>query len=258
MYDTNPELDREVVRAIIESVTQRNSILTYGDLAKIVGANRDMVMSAQSFGSALGRIQDYCLKLDLPSLPVMVTNKSGNPEEGFIAHYREIHPGLSNLSDKEIIRSERQKCLTCKDWQTLYDFVGIKEPVPATVDVMGQRANTPIYEEGERIAQVLREEIKRNPAARIACLAEKGHRCVVCENDLEEIYGVSGIIHVHHLKPLHESIGIGVVDPSRDLVPVCPNCHAVIHSKRNDFGQPDVYTPNEVRAMFGLPPLEEY
>lgn len=81
MYDTNPELDREVVRAIIESVTQRNSTLTYGDLARIVGANRDMVMSAQSFGFALGRIQDYCLKLDLPSLPVMVTNKSGNPEK---------------------------------------------------------------------------------------------------------------------------------------------------------------------------------
>lgn len=72
------------------------------------------------------------------------------------------------------------------------------------------------------------------------------------------IYGVSGIIHVHHLKPLHESIGIGIVDPSRDLVPVCPNCHAVIHSKRNDFGKPDVCTPNEVRAMLGLPPLEEY
>lgn len=77
MYDTNPELDREVVRAIIESVTQRNSTLTYGDLARIVGANRDMVMSAQSFGFALGRIQDF----DLPSLPVMVTNKSGNPEK---------------------------------------------------------------------------------------------------------------------------------------------------------------------------------
>lgn len=255
MYDTNPDLDRDVIKAVLIPVTQKNSMLTYGDLAKIIGAQHDMNMSAQSFGPALGRIQDYCLELGLPSLPVMVTNASGSPEKGFIEHYREIHSESSNLSDIDIIRNERHNCLVCKDWQKLYDYVGIHEQVPLTVDVIGQHANVPVYEEGERITGAICEEIKRNPEARIACLAEKGHRCIVCEKDLEEVYGVPGIIHVHHLKPLHETIGTRAVDPNKDLIPVCPNCHAVIHSKRNDFGQPGVYTPDEVRAMLGLPPL---
>ncbi|WP_082507349.1 MULTISPECIES: HNH endonuclease [unclassified Duganella] len=36
-------------------------------------------------------------------------------------------------------------------------------------------------------------------------------------------------IHVHHLKPLAEIKESYVVDPIQDLVPLCPNCHAMIH-----------------------------
>ena len=35
-----------------------------------------------------------------------------------------------------------------------------------------------------------------------------------------------------------------VLDPLQDLVPVCPNCHAVIHLRREG-----VYGVEEVRAM---------
>lgn len=72
------------------------------------------------------------------------------------------------------------------------------------------------------------------------------------------MYGISGIIHVHHLAPLHESTGVREVDPEKDLIPVCPNCHAAIHAKRNEFNKPDVYSPNEIRRRLGFPPLETY
>jgi 5-methylcytosine-specific restriction protein A len=37
------------------------------------------------------------------------------------------------------------------------------------------------------------------------------------------------IIHVHHIVPV-SSIGEKYkVDPINDLIPVCPNCHAVFH-----------------------------
>ena len=42
-----------------------------------------------------------------------------------------------------------------------------------------------------------------------------------------------GYIHVHHIVPLSE-IGEGYeVDPINDLIPVCPNCHNMLHKKIN-------------------------
>jgi 5-methylcytosine-specific restriction protein A len=41
---------------------------------------------------------------------------------------------------------------------------------------------------------------------------------------------MDGFIHVHHLVPLSETRGGYSIDPARHLVPVCPNCHAVLHS----------------------------
>ena len=38
-------------------------------------------------------------------------------------------------------------------------------------------------------------------------------------------------IHVHHLVPLCEIGEAYAVDPVNDLVPVCPNCHAIIHRR---------------------------
>ncbi|MBP7508172.1 MAG: HNH endonuclease [Prolixibacteraceae bacterium] len=40
-----------------------------------------------------------------------------------------------------------------------------------------------------------------------------------------------GFIHVHHLTPV-SLIGKSYhINPVDDLKPVCPNCHAMIHSK---------------------------
>ncbi len=72
---------------------------------------------------------------------------------------------------------------------------------------------------------------ERNPRARRICLEHYGSICSICKFDFGAVYGESarGFIHVHHLTPLSE-IGIEyVLDPVRDLRPVCPNCHAVIH-----------------------------
>ncbi|HGW5686409.1 TPA: hypothetical protein ACNIN8_000374 [Acinetobacter baumannii] len=39
-------------------------------------------------------------------------------------------------------------------------------------------------------------------------------------------------MHIHHIEPLF-SVGEKVVNPETDLVPLCANCHAVIHRKRD-------------------------
>lgn len=74
---------------------------------------------------------------------------------------------------------------------------------------------------------------ERNPHARKRCIFHYGAVCQICGFDFEETYGAigKGIIHVHHIKPLHEIEKEYKLDPIEDLIPLCPNCHTVIHRK---------------------------
>jgi len=88
---------------------------------------------------------------------------------------------------------------------------------------------------------------ERSAKARKACIEHYGTRCFVCELKVSERYGLqaSGLIHVHHLTPLATVADSAEVDPIRDLRPVCPTCHAVIH-----LVDPP-YTPEQIREMIG-------
>jgi 5-methylcytosine-specific restriction protein A len=97
---------------------------------------------------------------------------------------------------------------------------------PHGADVGGE------LEEGERL-RVEVNRYERDARARERCLAHHGRRCAVCDLDFGERYGTigEGFIHVHHVRPLSTSAGSISVDPVRDLQPVCPNCHAMLHRR---------------------------
>lgn len=91
--------------------------------------------------------------------------------------------------------------------------------------------NDLVLTEGAR-RTVIVNAYERNPKARSACISHWGCQCTVCNFDFLKTYGEigSGFIHIHHLVPLSE-IGISYqVDPIKDLRPVCPNCHAMLHT----------------------------
>ena len=50
------------------------------------------------------------------------------------------------------------------------------------------------------------------------------------------MYGELGkdFIHVHHIVPLNTIGEEYKVDYKNDLIPVCPNCHAMLHRKLNN------------------------
>lgn len=89
------------------------------------------------------------------------------------------------------------------------------------------------YREGER-KTVEVNAIERDPRARRDCLRHHGYCCAACDLLFSERYGDIGdkFIHVHHLKPLSTLRRARDIDPARDLVPVCPNCHAMLHRSR--------------------------
>jgi len=72
---------------------------------------------------------------------------------------------------------------------------------------------------------------ERNSRARKKCLEHYGYDCQVCDLNFETIYGVIGrrFIHVHHEIPLSLIRRSYKLDPIKDLKPVCPNCHAMLH-----------------------------
>ena len=79
--------------------------------------------------------------------------------------------------------------------------------------------------------EIIVNRYERNHEAREKCIAAHGCKCAVCGMDFEKTYGEigRGFIHVHHIVPL-SSIGKEYeLNPITDLVPVCPNCHAMLH-----------------------------
>lgn len=77
---------------------------------------------------------------------------------------------------------------------------------------------------------------ERNPELRRRCIEIQGWRCRACGMDFTEIYGPLGknYIEVHHLHPISQTDGRHKVDPAKDLVPLCGNCHAMIHRLKGE------------------------
>jgi 5-methylcytosine-specific restriction protein A len=100
----------------------------------------------------------------------------------------------------------------------------------------------------EGAPSVSKETLRRNAVARELCLSYHEPICKVCGMDFRLTYGAEfrDCIHVHHLNPMAEAAGLRVVNPNTDLVPVCPNCHAVIHA------HDELRTLNAVRALMQL------
>ncbi len=107
-------------------------------------------------------------------------------------------------------------------WYASDDTLG--NLLPEEVDMPQQ------YYEGAS-KQVSVNVYERNAEARAKCIKHYGYKCAVCSFDFERYYGSIGknYIHVHHIVPLSEIRKEYRLDPIKDLIPVCPNCHAIIH-----------------------------
>lgn len=81
------------------------------------------------------------------------------------------------------------------------------------------------------VCRIIVNAFERNAVARRQCIAAWGVSCCICHFDFGSAYGAEadGYIHVHHVKPLSAIGSQHFVDPIKDLRPVCPNCHAVLH-----------------------------
>lgn len=85
--------------------------------------------------------------------------------------------------------------------------------------------------------RVMVNRYERDPIARSRCIQKWGTMCVVCSFSFSRTYGKigEGFIHVHHLIPLSSIRAEYEMVPERDLRPVCPNCHAMLHRREPSY-----------------------
>ena len=136
-------------------------------------------------------------------------------EEGAPAKIKGFTP---ELTDKELIRIDNS-------WYASGQIHGTR--LPEEIDAKE------VFKEGA-LKTVTVNLYERSAAARLKCLAHYGYKCAVCSFDFENKYGEIGknYIQVHHIIPISEIGKEYEINPISDLIPVCPNCHAMIHITR--------------------------
>ena len=162
-----------------------------------------------------------------------------------------IRDGYVKFEEKEIEFGEATKQMLeragkeCKAWvrksahPKLYWKYG-GEPLTAFYDERYPRESE-VWQEGEEVipedapeGAVLERRVnryERDPKLREAAIRIHGVNCFGCGINMKETYGLAkDFIHIHHVKPLSTVRG-GRVSSEKDLKPLCPNCHAVVHLK---------------------------
>jgi len=101
--------------------------------------------------------------------------------------------------------------------------------------VVERRAEEFLPTEASGVVAVLVNGYERDALAIAQCLEHHGLRCKVCDVDLEQRYGVlaAGAMQVHFQPAVARSGVRGTCDPIADLLPVCPNCHMMLHRGRD-------------------------
>lgn len=86
---------------------------------------------------------------------------------------------------------------------------------------------------------------ERSRLNRMLCIRHHGHRCATCNLSFQEFYGALGaeFIEVHHVVPISQLGKNYQIRPTEDLVPLCSNCHSMVHRRRPPL------TPQELRDL---------
>ncbi len=99
-----------------------------------------------------------------------------------------------------------------------------------TIDDPKKTCDTSGMPEGALIS-VMVNRYERSPANRAACIAHFGSFCRACGFDFLKVYGElgEGFVEVHHRIPVSRMGPNYFVNPLSDLVPLCSNCHSMVH-----------------------------
>ncbi|MFF3024561.1 HNH endonuclease [Gottfriedia sp. NPDC057948] len=113
-------------------------------------------------------------------------------------------------------------------------------------DIESEKAEEESYYTDGAVKKYYGKRFERNPENRRKAIEIHGLNCFACGFNFEKVYGERGMdfIEVHHLKPLSTLGEEVIINPKEDLVPVCSNCHRMIHRRKDH-----VLSIEELKAM---------
>jgi len=136
----------------------------------------------------------------------------------------------------ELGRANQSKLIEiCSNLFDINDLSQLKNTTDVVVDVVETlfllAKEELLYVEGAE-HQVTSKRLERSQALRDKAIQIHGCRCAICCFCFKENYGPLGdaFIHIHHIERLADT-GKRLVNPKTDLIPVCPNCHAMLHRR---------------------------
>lgn len=148
----------------------------------------------------------------------------------FFARWKNTNPKFTYLGEGKIISFEDG--VTVGDGKSAIRMSIGLNATPSTIGNEGVSSLDDVQLPSfAKRTTVLVNRYERDPQKRRECVEHFGYRCQICNFDFHEVYAELGadFIHVHHLEPLAEVGGEHDIDPTVDLIPVCPNCHAILH-----------------------------
>ena len=116
--------------------------------------------------------------------------------------------------------------------ETTHLFLSLIMTLLPTQEAQGDEF--PLFEAGLPEGAKTRIEVnkyERSAFNRSVCLAVHGAVCKACGFTFSTFYGPigSGFIEIHHLVMVSKMGPEYIVDPLNDLIPLCSNCHSMIH-----------------------------
>ena len=129
-----------------------------------------------------------------------------------------------------------QKTRTCNDGGLYLPKGYIDEIEESQTNVVAMEAEWEYGPSAEgKLEKRLTNRYERDSRLRTIALRIHGHVCCACGFDFEKTYGQQGkgFIEVHHTVPLSIVKNSHLVDPAKDMVVLCANCHRMIHRNPN-------------------------
>ena len=128
----------------------------------------------------------------------------------------------------------RHKCTAC----AFIDGVtaGAASPDLDTIEIVDQAATGSSADIEGTPSWRIHRTYERNPRNRAMAIVLHGNNCLGCGFSFDVVYTsghARGYIEVHHIRPLSE--GPMEVDPRHDLIPLCANCHRMVHRRTNQW-----------------------
>lgn len=186
--------------------------------------------------------------------PILLDNSSNGkkPVKSQILHGEQFNQKVLSTDKRLLSYSWKFKPGKKQDWRNFFNQYGItqiKKEDYQFLRELGKNGEPNILLEDENVSLieglstfVTKKEGKkvtyfgtryeRNPNLRKITLEHYGYDCQACGFNFEKFYGKElgkEFIEVHHIKPLSEIGRESEINPVEDLIPLCPNCHRMIH-----------------------------